>query len=589
MQPTEVIPRISWVTGIVHDGDAISETILAELAALDQLCRSERVNIDAKVYCCAASAPDVRIEVLSDWRTMLADPHFQTSDIYIFHFGVYNEVHHAMNFVRRDATVIVWYHNITPPQYAPAAAEDLAHRCFQQIENFKVADQVLVNSAYTAGELQRLGLALQVEVMPLFGPNANALAAAGAKDLAARSVEPARILYCGRFVESKSVHTLLEALAIFAADDPRPVQLTLAGLRDYSSPTYIEQLQALARALPTQIVVRFAFDSDSQALKGLFAACDFFVMPSLHEGFGMPVIEAFAADVPVISTRCGALAEVCAGLALHFEARQSTDLAEKLKLLLAALDAGEVLCEQGAVPRAAWTAQAQARAQIYSRTAYIKRYQHKLKSWLQARPALSKSRKEALSKLHHDGGLYEPSAPASDPFDAAIRSAVLGHEVVSRLQADASSGLTALLQWPFPGVHQSQADLAYWHSVLAKKGVRGVMQHLGNSPEIRGDRHRLQMGVFLSSAVNAVSAQLGTAATEAESAKRIGMLHHRVRLLAQSSNADAEFVREAYRLILQREPEEGGLGAFFNALRSGDMTREDVLRDILSSEEVKLR
>ena len=89
--------------------------------------------------------------------------------------------------------------------------------------------------------------------------------------------------------------------------------------------------------------------------------------------------------------------------------------------------------------------------------------------------------------------------------------------------------------------------------------------------------------------MNAVSSQIGAASAEAESDKRIDMLHPRVRLLAQSSNDDAEFVREAYRLILQREPEEGGLGAFFNALRAGKMTREDVLRNILSSEEVRLK
>jgi alpha-1,3-rhamnosyl/mannosyltransferase len=54
-------------------------------------------------------------------------------------------------------------------------------------------------------------------------------------------------------------------------------------------------------------------------LPGLYAGARAFVLPSLHEGFGLPCIEAMASGVPVAASNRGALPEACAGAALHFD------------------------------------------------------------------------------------------------------------------------------------------------------------------------------------------------------------------------------------------------------------------------------
>jgi glycosyltransferase involved in cell wall biosynthesis len=56
-----------------------------------------------------------------------------------------------------------------------------------------------------------------------------------------------------------------------------------------------------------------------ELLPGLYAGAGAFVLPSLHEGFGLPCIEAMRAGVPVAATNRGAVPEACDGAAVHFE------------------------------------------------------------------------------------------------------------------------------------------------------------------------------------------------------------------------------------------------------------------------------
>jgi len=66
------------------------------------------------------------------------------------------------------------------------------------------------------------------------------------------------------------------------------------------------------------------FSGDDALLAALYAGATLLVYPSLYEGFGMPLLEAFGVGCPVVSTPCGAIPEI-AGPAIEYVADLSVD------------------------------------------------------------------------------------------------------------------------------------------------------------------------------------------------------------------------------------------------------------------------
>ncbi len=69
-------------------------------------------------------------------------------------------------------------------------------------------------------------------------------------------------------------------------------------------------------------------------LPALYAGARAFVLPSLHEGFGLPVLEAMACGIPVVAARAGALPETCGGAARLADPRDPRALAAGVEEVL---------------------------------------------------------------------------------------------------------------------------------------------------------------------------------------------------------------------------------------------------------------
>ncbi len=79
----------------------------------------------------------------------------------------------------------------------------------------------------------------------------------------------------------------------------------------------------------------------------LYKNAEIFVLPSLYEGFGMPILEAWAAGTPVIAADNSSLREVGGEAVEKFETKKSADLAGKIELLLKDKNRRMELIEKG--------------------------------------------------------------------------------------------------------------------------------------------------------------------------------------------------------------------------------------------------
>lgn len=73
---------------------------------------------------------------------------------------------------------------------------------------------------------------------------------------------------------------------------------------------------------------------DDEELVALYKGAGMFVMPSYEEGFGIPVLEAFACGCPVVSSNAGALPEVGGNAAVYFNPHDMGDMVNKVDKVL---------------------------------------------------------------------------------------------------------------------------------------------------------------------------------------------------------------------------------------------------------------
>jgi glycosyltransferase involved in cell wall biosynthesis len=125
----------------------------------------------------------------------------------------------------------------------------------------------------------------------------------------------------------KNLPVLFPALARFPVEQ-RPL-LVLAG-HGTDGPSLMDA----ARGAGVEPDVRLLGALTTAELEDLYAAASCLVMPSLHEGFGLPVLEAMARGVPVACSNIPALNEVGADAVLYFDPRRPGEIARRLMQLL---------------------------------------------------------------------------------------------------------------------------------------------------------------------------------------------------------------------------------------------------------------
>src|ERR1700738_900987 len=130
------------------------------------------------------------------------------------------------------------------------------------------------------------------------------------------------ILYVGRIYPMKNVRGLVEAFAKLR--DRIPHSLVICGIKHYKTePDFaaIEQHSLHDRVIPTGFV-------EEEDLPALYSMADAFVLPSLYEGFGIPLLESMACGCPIVTSTQGSCPEVVDGAGVLVNPRDSADIAE---------------------------------------------------------------------------------------------------------------------------------------------------------------------------------------------------------------------------------------------------------------------
>jgi len=220
---------------------------------------------------------------------------------------------------------VVMVHDLRPISHPERSLQSLYFRAWVP-SLLRCCRHILTNSEFTAREIQRCSGVPQerITVIPLgydrdvFYPAAQAYA------------DAPYLLHVGQAYPHKNLQRLIEAFAQLA---PRHKQLRLV-LAGKSHAQETPRLQALVAERGLEARVEFRPYVPFGQLADLYRGALALVYPSLWEGFGLPVLEAMACGIPVLTGAGSGTGEVAADAALLVEPTDGAALADAMEALV---------------------------------------------------------------------------------------------------------------------------------------------------------------------------------------------------------------------------------------------------------------
>ena len=150
------------------------------------------------------------------------------------------------------------------------------------------------------------------------------------------------LLYVGNLLPHKNLLSLLDALAIL-----RRRHRARLIIRGDGQPAYAQAVRQRVETLGLGDAVSFQGYAAEGDLRNLYARAACLVLPSLHEGFGLPVLEAMACGTPVITSSSSSLPEVGGDAAVRVDPLDTIDLSDAMHRVLTDRELREDLRERG--------------------------------------------------------------------------------------------------------------------------------------------------------------------------------------------------------------------------------------------------
>ena len=402
-----------------HSGSAVGDAVTSALFLMQQHLRA--LGFRSEIYVEHVGA-DLENSVL---------PHTQYrwsgSDAFLVHHSMGHDLGEWVKALPRPKLLV--YHNITPAEFFPEGSRT---RHYAELGRAMLDEYrphfagAIADSELNAQELRERGYA-HVSVVPILFDLDELHTAEWT--LSDRDKASFTILFVGRMVENKRQHEFLEVMHQLGGMSERPTRLVFVG--DDQSPYGLQFRQRLADSgLGHRVQVTGKIPR--RELLGWYRRADAFLSLSEHEGFGVPLIEAMAFDVPVIAYRSSSIPWTLGGAGVLLERKQPAEVAAVLA----------VLAEDRALRRALLSGQRRRLAEFSS-----ERLRHRLR--------------EALAQVNLEPRLSVTAEPAHEPpiwqiegpFETSYSLAIVNRELAAALER-AEPGTTALFATEGPGDYQ---------------------------------------------------------------------------------------------------------------------------------------
>lgn len=326
--------RVAILTHNAQFGDAIGNQIAEKVAFfLDS-------GADVRVF--AESGRRLHPDVASHCRRLDDTPEgegwrfLEGADLIIVEYGQsYRLLNLLPLLAGGKARILFDYHGVTPPQALDGKnawpAGHLEERGFAWC-----ADGVLVHSRSAGADLLEATGYPRDRAFELGYPIDTGFWRPGKAETDLRGQldigQAPMLLFVGRLAGNKRVPLAVETLPRLQAAD---AHLVVIGDDSDRYELEAERCRALAGRLGVAERVHLLGQAPTYRLRDAYRSADVFVMPSIHEGFCLPVLEAMACGLPVVAARATALPETVGGAGLTFRAEDADDLAARIDRVLA--------------------------------------------------------------------------------------------------------------------------------------------------------------------------------------------------------------------------------------------------------------
>ena len=323
MTTTGRAPRVHQVLATLGYGDAIGHEVLG----IQRVLRS--AGFDSEIF---VETADPRLEPLTlDYRDMIDG--IGPQDVLIHHFSIGSRASRTAYALPGRMALI--YHNITPPEYFIGVHKDLVKLCFRGRRELTAyidrCDIALGDSEYNRAELEALGFR-RTDVLPVV-PDFTHLDVPPDSRLAADfDDEWVNVMFVGRVIPNKKFESVIRAFHAYRTKHNPRSRLLLVGSHS-GFERYLAMLHALIARLGTPDV-HFLGHVTNEELTALYDVADLFLCASEHEGFCVPIVEAFYKQVPVLAYAATAVPATMDGGGVLYDTQDPLDIARLMDAVL---------------------------------------------------------------------------------------------------------------------------------------------------------------------------------------------------------------------------------------------------------------